>query len=99
MRRAHWFNPLVHLLVREAEADLELTCDDLVMAGAEPADRRAYSETLLASLRRQKGLLSRSSLSTHFYGGAGVMRERFRNILGIRGRRWGAAALALTLTI
>ena len=94
----HWFNPLVHLLVREAEADLELTCDDLVMAGAEPADRRAYSETLLASLRRQKGLLGRSSLSTHFYGGAGVMRERFRNILGVRGRRWGAAALALALT-
>lgn len=95
----HWFNPLVHLLVREAEADLELTCDDLVMAGADLSDRQAYSETLLASIRRQKGLLSRSSLSTHFYGGAGVMRERFRNILGTRGRRWGAAALALALTV
>ena len=93
----HWFNPLVHLLVREAEADLELTCDDLVMAGADLADRRAYSETLLASIRRQKGLLSRSSLSTHFYGGAGVMRERFRNILGSRGRRWGGAVLVLAL--
>lgn len=94
----HWFNPLVWLLVREAEADLELTCDDRVMAGADGEDRRAYSETLLASLRRQRDLLSRSTLSTHFYGGAQVMRERLRNILGRRGRRWGAAALALALT-
>lgn len=95
----HWFNPLVHLLIREAEADLELTCDDLVMAGADIEDRRAYSETLLASLRRERGLLSRSSLSTHFYGGAEVMRARFRNILGKRGRRWGGVALALALVV
>lgn len=92
----HWCNPLVHLLRREAEADLELTCDGLVVAGADEETRRAYSETLLASVRRQRGL-SRWALSTHFYGGAEVMKERFRNILGRRGRKWGAAALALTL--
>ena len=92
----HWFNPLVHLLRREAEADLELTCDGLVVAGADGAARRAYSEALLSSVRRQQGL-SRWVLSTHFYGGAEVMKERFRNILGKGGRRWGAAALALTL--
>ena len=65
----HWFNPLVHLLRREAEADLELTCDGLVVAGADGAARRAYSEALLSSVRRQQGL-SRWVLSTHFYGGA-----------------------------
>lgn len=90
----HWFNPLAYLLAREAEADLELTCDDLVMAGADAETRRAYSETLLAAVRRQKGS---SALSTHFYGGAQVMKERFRNILGMRGRRWGGIALAFAL--
>ena len=92
----HWFNPLAYLLAREAEADLELTCDDLVMAGADAETRRAYSETLLAAVRRQKG---RSALSTHFYGGAPVMKERFRNILGMRGRRWGGIALAIALLL
>ena len=92
----HWFNPLAYLLAREAEADLELTCDDLVMAGADAETRRAYSETLLAAVRRQKG---RSALSTHFYGGAQVMKERFRNILGMRGRRWGGIALAIALVL
>lgn len=92
----HWFNPLVWLMVRQAEADIELTCDDAVMAGREDTDRRAYSETLLRSLHRQKGL-SRAALSTHFYGGAEVMKARFRNILGGSGRRWGGWALTIAL--
>lgn len=92
----HWFNPLVFLLRREAERDLELTCDDAVVARADAETRRAYSETLLASVHRQKGL-SRAVLSTHFYGGKEVMKERFRNILGKRGRKWGGLVLALVL--
>lgn len=92
----HWFNPLIYLLRREAERDLELTCDDAVVAGEGADVRRAYSETLLASVHRQKAL-SRAALSTHFYGGKEVMKERFRNILGARGRKWGVLALALVL--
>ena len=92
----HWFNPLAYLLRREAERDLELTCDDAVVAGRDDMERRAYSEALLASIHRQKGL-SRAALSTHFYGGKEVMMERFRNILGKRGRKWGGLALALAL--
>ncbi|MBD5160842.1 MAG: M56 family metallopeptidase [Oscillibacter sp.] len=92
----HWFNPLVWLLRREAERDLELTCDDAVVAGRDDLERRAYSEALLGSIHRQKGL-SRAVLSTHFYGGKEVMMERFRNILGKRGRKWGGLALALAL--
>lgn len=94
----HWFNPLVYLLAREAEADLELTCDDLVVRGADSETKRAYSETLLAAVRRQKGL-SRSALSTHFYGGKAVMKDRLGNILGKRGRRWGVLALVLALAV
>lgn len=92
----HWFNPLVYLMRREAERDLELTCDDAVVAGSGADVRRAYSETLLASVHRQKGL-SRAVLSTHFYGGKEVMKERFRNILGKRGRKRGILVLAAVL--
>ena len=92
----HWFNPLVWLMVRQAEADIELTCDDAVMAGRDGGDRRAYSEALLKSLHRQKGL-AKAALSTHFYGGAEVMKERFRNILSSGKRRWGGVALAIAL--
>ncbi len=93
----HWFNPLLYLLVKEASADLELTCDDEVVFGADQDTRRAYSETLLGAVRRHRGL--GASLSTHFYGGKKVMMERFRNILGKQRRRWGLLALALTLVV
>lgn len=94
----HWFNPLAYLLVREANVDMELTCDDAVLTGADSQDRRAYSETLLASVHRQKGLQG-AALSTHFYGGAEVMKERFRNILGDGRRKRGIVVLCVVLLL
>ena len=94
----HWFNPLAYLLVREANADMELTCDDAVMAGADGETRRAYSETLLAAIHRQKGFQG-AALSTHFYGGAAVMKERFRNILGGGRRKRGVVVLCIVLLL
>lgn len=93
----HWFNPLAYLLSREAARDMELTCDALVAAGADAGNCRSYSEALLGSVHRKRGILERSAVSTHFYGGAAVMRERFRNILRKRERRRGGVLLILTL--
>lgn len=92
----HWFNPLVWLMVRQAEADIELTCDDAVVAGRCGGDRRAYGEALLGCLHRQRGP---APLSTHFYGGAAVIKARLRNILGDGRRRWGAGALTAALVL
>ena len=92
-RTLHWFNPLLHLLVKEASVDLELTCDDAVVSDMGQEARRAYSKTLLSAIRREKG----PALSTHFYGGKEVMKERFRNILGQRSQKRGTLVLALTL--
>ena len=94
----HWFNPLAHLMRRWAASDLELTCDEAVMAGADAAVRRSYGEALLASLHRQKGL-ERAALSTHFYGGAAAMRDRLWNLLGSGARKRGALVLAVVLTL
>ena len=94
----HWFNPLAYLLVREANVDMELTCDDAVVAGADLATRRAYSETLLAAIHKQKGFQA-AALSTHFYGGAETMKARFRNILGTGKRKRGVVALCVVLLL
>ena len=42
-----WFNPLVWVAVRKASSDLELSCDEMVVYGAEPSERRAYASLLL----------------------------------------------------
>ena len=51
-RSVHWFNPLVHLLARFAQEDIELACDDAVVRGMDVDDRRAYGETILRSAAR-----------------------------------------------
>lgn len=93
----HWFNPFAWLMVREAAVDMELSCDDAVVAGGDASVRRAYSETLLASLHRQSGV--NAALSTFFYGGKETMKMRFRNIMGLGRRRKGIAALCVVLSV
>lgn len=43
----HWFNPLVWLMVRHIEQDLELACDETALAVLPPQEHHAYGETIL----------------------------------------------------
>lgn len=49
---AHWFNPLVYLMVRQANRDLEYSCDDAVTKGKDMEFRRLYSMTVLKTMKR-----------------------------------------------
>ena len=49
---AHWFNPLVYLMVRQANRDLEYSCDDAVTRGKDMEFRRLYSMTVLKTMKR-----------------------------------------------
>lgn len=63
----HWFNPLIWLMRKEATVDMELSCDERVTQGADYAQRKACTETLLSTLHKQ--CTKRTVLSTQFYGG------------------------------
>lgn len=94
----HWFDPLVWLLRREANETVELLCDAQAMAGADEGTRREYCETLLSNIRREKG----AALTTHFYGGVRSVKNRFKNLLTGKNRRFGwvsliAGVLAVTI--
>ena len=43
----HWFNPLVWFAMRCAERDMELSCDEAVLARLGPEIRQAYAASLL----------------------------------------------------
>ena len=47
----HWFNPMVWLMVYAADRDLELSCDEAVVAGRDEAYREEYGRCLLAVVR------------------------------------------------
>lgn len=74
-----WFQPLIWLMVKEASVDMEISCDELVMQGADDCMRSAYTETLLNTMHRQ--CKKKTVLSTQFYGGKQVMKKRFQSIL------------------
>lgn len=95
----HWFNPLVWIMRKEAAVDMELSCDERVTKGADPATKKAYTETLLSTLHKGRG--RRIVLSTGFYGGKQIMKKRFRNILRKTGKKNGLPVLlsAAVLTI
>lgn len=50
----HWFNPLVWLMERQVEQDMELACDETALAVLPPEEHRAYGETILRAAAQAK---------------------------------------------
>ncbi len=88
----HWFNPLVWLMQKNAAVTMELSCDENVIKGMPPEQKKAYTETLLSTLH--KGGARGAMLSTGFLEGKKVMKKRFQNILRRRKKKNGFYLLA-----
>lgn len=69
-----WFQPLFWILKGAAFRDVETACDQSVVKGKAEADRRAYGDFLLASLR--KGKNRELPYSAYFYNSKSVMKAR-----------------------
>ena len=92
-RCAHWFNPLVWLMVRAARRDMELCCDYDLLQGQNEAVRRAYGRAILDQMNgRDRGL---SGLTTGFSGGKKEVFARFRAMMDTAPKRKGRALLVL----
>ncbi len=94
----HWFNPLVWIMLREADNDLEITCDEAVVRNSSNDDRAHYCEAILRIMCRGKG--NYALLSTGVNGGKKVLQRRFAAVLNEgagKGLVIGAMALCLVL--
>lgn len=76
----HWFNPLCWLFLKEFLADLELSCDERVIAKAGADRAKNYAAALLESKRETTVLASA-------FGGAKI-RTRIENILSFKKLTW-----------
>ena len=92
----HWFNPLVYLMVHEANADIELCCDADVLRNADAVQRKAYAESILSSMEHEKGFVPVSSCFSN--GGINKMKERLENIVD-NGKRRSGIVLLITATV
>jgi len=51
----HWFNPLMWLMVRLAQRDAELACDEDALRRLPPEGHSAYGQTILNAVARLQG--------------------------------------------
>ena len=88
-----WFNPLMWLAARRASADLELSCDEMVVYGADDQTRREYASLLLESAGDDRGL------STCLSASASSLRHRLRGVVNPGEHTSGTKLLALMMAI
>ncbi len=94
----HWYNPLIYWMLKEANKDLEFSCDEVVTKDVPFEVRKQYAETIISSVHKQSRY--QTVLTTHFYGGYRMIKECMQNILNVRTKRRGRLSfLLLTMTI
>lgn len=95
VKAIHWFNPMVYMMNKYANADMERACDDCALKGKSFEQRKEYSEIILATVKAQKINFG----SSCFYGGKEMLKERFENILNMKKKRSGSVFFAMLLLL
>ena len=93
----HWFNPLVWIMRRRADLDMELSADDGVVANAGFDVKRAYTEAIYSTLTEKSH--APSGLSTGFDGDKRILKKRFLNIMSKFNKKSGAVLLAVVAVL
>ena len=84
-----WFNPLMWVAMRRSAEDIERSCDETVLLGADTAERKAYGRLLLDTAGDERGFTTCLSAS------AKAMRYRLQGVMGTGRRRSGALIVGL----
>ncbi|MGN1097287.1 MAG: M56 family metallopeptidase, partial [Clostridia bacterium] len=87
----HWFNPIVYLMTRRANRDIEYSCDEAVTKNRDIEFRKRYSMTILKTMSRKNEPL----LSTSFSQSGKSAKKRLTNVLNTRAKRAGAAVIIM----
>ncbi|MBC1341953.1 peptidase M56 [Listeria welshimeri] len=71
----YWFNPLVYLMNKQIQIDLELACDEAVLATLPKEKYLGYGDTLLSSLAKS-GNYKESSVAVSLHENTKKLKER-----------------------
>lgn len=75
----YWFNPAIWLAYILYCRDIELACDESVVKGKQPDERKAYSMALLACSAEKNAFMINSAIPVQF--GQSAVRRRVTNVL------------------
>lgn len=95
----HWFNPAVHLMVRAATQDIEISCDNYVLRNTN-VDARKYYCHLILNLAIQKDHPEGPILSTGISSSKNTLETRIKSIFDTTKKRRGIGAIvAITVLV
>lgn len=99
LKAMYWFHPLVYAAIHRMEREMELSCDEKVLACYNHHQRYMYAEGMLDILRDNRDR-SRSSISTPLFSPSkNEVRERIMNIMDTSVKKRGIAVIALVLAL
>ena len=84
-----WFNPLMWLAMNKSAQDLELSCDEKVVASLNEGERRRYADLILRTAGDGRGFTTCLSAS------ASALRYRLKGIIQPPRRRTGAVLVGV----
>lgn len=93
----HWFNPLVWLLRRLAENDMEQVCDEGVLKNATKEERGEYSEVIMAWV--EKNGKPKSPAATGYMTEMVFLKQRFANIYDSSSKKNGVVLFGVMCAI
>ncbi|MEG0176480.1 M56 family metallopeptidase [Anaerorhabdus sp.] len=94
----HWFNPLVYIMLKEADKDIELSCDEIVLRNKDLVYRKDYGATILQVLRSQIKN-SNTVLSTRFNQDKKTLKERLLNLVDMKKKSKGRSFIIISLVL
>lgn len=93
----YWFNPVMWVMVKVADNDLENACDEEVVKNKSEDFRHSYCESILKVIRSQK--TREPILSAGFSSRPSEIKARFIRILDMTKKRGGKIALVGVLCL
>lgn len=93
----HWFNPLVYLMARQMDQDLEVACDCSVMHNEDIQRKKIYMQTILKIAEVKHG--SYVKFSTQLQSDKKMLRHRFEEIIGKETKHKGIMAFILLMIV
>ena len=88
-----WIHPLVWFAIKKAEDDLELSCDEAILRGADSERRKKYAQLLLSIAGDSRGF------STCLSASAKTLRYRLKATMPGKSKRLGLLLLFLVTVL
>lgn len=98
-KSVHWFNPFVWLMASQADRDVELSCDDLIIAGLNEDDRILYGNAIINTLPIKSKWRLEPVFSTSFGSTKKNMKHRLKNLFDRSLKKKGIVAFCAVILL